>query len=278
MHRSCSRRRDQLLRHLERLWNRRRRGGLGRDPLPASAARAMSWPPRSTSRCRRPTEGFRPSRSKSSSTASLARLRTDYVDLYQCHRFDAQTPIEETMEALTAAVERGTARYIGFSEWTPEQIRAGLDVPGAAKFVSSQPQYNMIWRAPEAEVFELCRQHDISQIVWSPLAQGVLTGKYAPGPTGAPRLSRQRRADGRPDPGLHARRALGGGSAPAADRRSGGPDDGPARPRLDSEAPRGGLGDHRGLASGAGTQQRPGIGRRALRRRARRDRRRPGRQ
>ena len=118
--------------------------------------------------------------------ASLARLRTDYVDLYQCHRFDAQTPIEETMEALTAAVERGTARYIGFSEWTPEQIRAGLDVPGAAKFVSSQPQYNMIWRAPEAEVFELCRRHDISQIVWSPLAQGVLTGKYAPGQPAPP--------------------------------------------------------------------------------------------
>ena len=90
------------------------------------------------------------------------------------------------MEALTAAVERGTARYIGFSEWTPEQIRAGLDVPGAAKFVSSQPQYNMIWRAPEAEVFELCRRHDISQIVWSPLAQGVLTGKYAPGQPAPP--------------------------------------------------------------------------------------------
>jgi aryl-alcohol dehydrogenase-like predicted oxidoreductase len=118
--------------------------------------------------------------------ASLARLRTDYVDLYQCHRFDAQTPIEETMEALTVAIERGSARCIGFSEWTPEQIRAGLDVPGAAKFVSSQPQYNMLWRAPEAEVFELCRQHGISQIVWSPLAQGVLTGKYAPGQPAPP--------------------------------------------------------------------------------------------
>jgi len=113
--------------------------------------------------------------------ASLARLRTDYVDLYQCHRFDTQTPIEETMEALTAAVEKGKARHIGFSEWTPEQIRAGLAVPGAAKFASSQPQYNMIWRAPEAEVFPLCREHGISQIVWSPLAQGVLTGKYLPG-------------------------------------------------------------------------------------------------
>jgi aryl-alcohol dehydrogenase-like predicted oxidoreductase len=113
--------------------------------------------------------------------ASLARLRTDYVDLYQCHRFDVDTPIEETMRALTEVVESGKARYIGFSEWTPEQIRAGLEVEGAAKPVSSQPQYNMIWRAPEAEVFPLCAEHGISQIVWSPLAQGVLTGKYRPG-------------------------------------------------------------------------------------------------
>ena len=113
--------------------------------------------------------------------ASLARLRTDYVDLYQCHRFDTQTPIEETMEALTEAVQQGKARHIGFSEWTPEQIRAGLDVPVAVKFVSSQPQYNMIWRAPEDEVCGLCAENGISQIVWSPLAQGVLTGKYRPG-------------------------------------------------------------------------------------------------
>jgi len=113
--------------------------------------------------------------------ASLARLRTDHVDLYQCHRFDVETPIEETMEALTAVVESGKARYIGFSEWTPQQIRAGLEVAGAAKPVSSQPQYNMIWRAPEGEVFGLCAEHGISQIVWSPLAQGVLTGKYSPG-------------------------------------------------------------------------------------------------
>ena len=113
--------------------------------------------------------------------ASLSRLRTDYVDLYQCHRFDAETPIEETMEALTEVVEQGKARYIGFSEWTPEQIQAALDVPGAARFVSSQPQYNMIWRAPEAEVFGVCRENGISQIVWSPLGQGVLTGKYVPG-------------------------------------------------------------------------------------------------
>jgi aryl-alcohol dehydrogenase-like predicted oxidoreductase len=113
--------------------------------------------------------------------ASLARLRTDHVDLYQCHRFDVETPIEETMEALSEVVRSGKARYIGFSEWTPEQIRAGLEVAGAEKFVSSQPQYNMIWRAPEDEVFPLCAEHGISQIVWSPLGQGVLTGKYAPG-------------------------------------------------------------------------------------------------
>jgi aryl-alcohol dehydrogenase-like predicted oxidoreductase len=113
--------------------------------------------------------------------ASLKRLQTDYVDLYQCHRFDTETPIEETMEALTDAVKSGRVRYVGFSEWTPEQIEASLGVPGARKFVSSQPQYNMIWRAPEAELFPLCAEHGISNIVWSPLGQGVLAGRYRPG-------------------------------------------------------------------------------------------------
>ncbi|MGI8428743.1 MAG: aldo/keto reductase family protein [Solirubrobacteraceae bacterium] len=113
--------------------------------------------------------------------ASLARLQTDYVDLYQCHRYDVETPIEETMGALTAAVQTGKARYIGFSEWTPEQIDAGLSVPGAVNLVSSQPQYSMLWRAPEAELLALCAGQGISQICWSPLAQGVLTGKYQPG-------------------------------------------------------------------------------------------------
>jgi aryl-alcohol dehydrogenase-like predicted oxidoreductase len=112
---------------------------------------------------------------------SLERLQTDYVDLYQCHRPDTDTPIEETMEALTEVCEAGKAREIGFSEWTVEQIQAGLDVAGAKKFVSSQPQYSMIWRAPEAELIPFCEEHGISQIVWSPLAQGVLTGKYKPG-------------------------------------------------------------------------------------------------
>lgn len=113
--------------------------------------------------------------------ASLKRLKTDYVDLYQCHRFDPETPIEETMEALSEVVKSGKARYIGFSEWTPDQIRAGLEVTDATKFISSQPQYSMLWRGPEKDVFPLCEEHGIGQIVWSPLAQGVLSGKYKPG-------------------------------------------------------------------------------------------------
>ena len=113
--------------------------------------------------------------------ASLARLRTDYVDLYQAHRFDTRTPIEETVEALQQVVAQGKARYLGFSEWTPEQIQAAVDIAGPDLFVSSQPQYSLLWQAPEAEVFPLSAAHGISQIVWSPLAQGLLTGKYKPG-------------------------------------------------------------------------------------------------
>jgi 1-deoxyxylulose-5-phosphate synthase len=113
--------------------------------------------------------------------ASLSRLRTDHVDLYQCHRYDDRTPLEETMGALTEVVQAGKARQIGFSEWTAEQIEASLGVPGTARWVSSQPQYSMLWRAPEAEVIPLCEREQISQVVWSPLAQGVLTGKYSPG-------------------------------------------------------------------------------------------------
>ena len=112
---------------------------------------------------------------------SLGRLRTDYVDLYQCHRYDWDTPLEETMAALTEVVRLGKARYLGFSEWPPDRIQAALDLPGVEKFVSSQPQYSMLWRGPERDLFALCAANGISQIVWSPLAQGVLTGKYRPG-------------------------------------------------------------------------------------------------
>src|SRR5215213_7256830 len=114
------------------------------------------------------------------SEASLRRLRTDYVDLYQCHRYDKNTPLEETMEALTALVRSGKARYIGFSEWTADQIAAALAIPGVERFVSSQPEYSMLWRKAEG-VIPLCEAEGISQIVWSPLAQGALTGKYRPG-------------------------------------------------------------------------------------------------
>jgi 1-deoxyxylulose-5-phosphate synthase len=115
--------------------------------------------------------------------ASLKRLRTDYIDLYQCHRYDSGTPLDETMEALTRAVESGKARYIGFSEWPADKIQASLDLSrelGRARFVSSQPQYSLLWREPEDEVIPLCAANGISQIVWSPLGQGVLSGKYDP--------------------------------------------------------------------------------------------------
>jgi aryl-alcohol dehydrogenase-like predicted oxidoreductase len=113
--------------------------------------------------------------------ASLARLQTDHVDLYQAHRFDPAVAIEETIEALQQVVADGKARYLGFSEWTPEQIEAAIEIAGPDLFVSSQPQYSMLWQAPEAAVFPLSAANGISQIVWSPLAQGVLTGKYKPG-------------------------------------------------------------------------------------------------
>jgi len=113
--------------------------------------------------------------------ASLSRLKVDYVDLYQCHRYDAETPLEETMQALTDIVAQGKARYIGFSEWSPAQIEAAFAMPGVEKFVSSQPQYSLLWRKPEEKVIPFCAANGVSQIVWSPLAQGVLTGKYLPG-------------------------------------------------------------------------------------------------
>lgn len=118
---------------------------------------------------------------------SLKRLKTDFVDLYQCHRYDKDAPLEETMAALTEVVKAGKVRWIGFSAWTPEQISAAIALPGVAKFVSSQPQYSVLSKSQEAEVFPLCAKNGIGQIVWSPLAQGILTGKYkrgAPPPAG----------------------------------------------------------------------------------------------
>jgi len=113
--------------------------------------------------------------------ASLKRLRVDHVDLYQCHRYDPDTPLEETMEALSEVVRQGKARYIGFSEWSAPQIEAALALPGVERFISSQPQYSLLWRRPEEKIIPLSAGNGVSQIVWSPLAQGVLSGKYLPG-------------------------------------------------------------------------------------------------
>lgn len=114
---------------------------------------------------------------------SLRRLGTDYVDLYQAHRYDTETPLEETMQAFADVVRAGKALYIGVSEWTADQIRAGhaLAKDLGVQLVSSQPQYSMLWRVIEPEVVPTCRELGVSQIVWSPVAQGVLTGKYLPG-------------------------------------------------------------------------------------------------
>ncbi len=114
---------------------------------------------------------------------SLTRLQTDYVDLYQAHRYDTETPLEETMQAFADVVRQGKALYIGVSEWTADQIRAGhaLAKDLGIQLISSQPQYSMLWRVIEGEVVPACEELGISQIVWSPIAQGILTGKYKPG-------------------------------------------------------------------------------------------------
>jgi aryl-alcohol dehydrogenase-like predicted oxidoreductase len=114
---------------------------------------------------------------------SLRRLQTDYVDLYQAHRYDTETPLEETMQAFADIVRQGKALYIGVSEWTAPQIRDGhrLAKELGVQLISSQPQYSMLWRVIEDEVIPTCRELGISQIVWSPIAQGVLSGKYQPG-------------------------------------------------------------------------------------------------
>ena len=115
---------------------------------------------------------------------SLERLGVDCIDLYQCHRYDKETPLEETMQALDRAVTAGKVRAIGFSEWTAEQIEAAAAITRGAQsvpFSSSQPQYSMLWRKPESAVFAVCAQHGIGNLAFSPLAHGVLTGKYAPG-------------------------------------------------------------------------------------------------
>lgn len=129
---------------------------------------------------------------------SLRRLQTDHVDLYQAHRYDVDTPLEETLRAFDDIVRQGKAHYIGVSEWNAQQIADALSIArdmGFDRIVSSQPQYSMLWRVPEAEVMPLCREEGIGQIVWSPLAMGVLTGKYSP-ESPPPKGSRAARGSG----------------------------------------------------------------------------------
>jgi aryl-alcohol dehydrogenase-like predicted oxidoreductase len=119
-----------------------------------------------------------------SCNASLQRLQTDHIDLYQAHRFDYETPLEETLRAFDDLVRAGKVHYIGISEWKASEIASALEIAdkmGFDRIVSSQPQYSMLWRVIEAEVVPLCEKEGIGQIVWSPIAQGVLTGKYLPG-------------------------------------------------------------------------------------------------
>ncbi|HET6970915.1 MAG TPA: aldo/keto reductase, partial [Phenylobacterium sp.] len=112
---------------------------------------------------------------------SLQRLKTDYVDLYQCHRYDDETPLEETMQALSEVVREGKVRFLGFSEWPLHRVREAAAMTGMEPFVSSQPQYSLLWREPEAGIFPLGQALGLGQLVWAPLAQGVLAGRYPPG-------------------------------------------------------------------------------------------------
>ena len=200
---------------------------------------------------------------------SLKRLQTDYVDLYQAHRYDHFTPLEETMEAFADVVRAGKALYIGVSEWTPDQLRAGhalareLRIP----FVSNQPQYSALCRVIEAEVVPTCRELGISQVVFSPIAQGVLTGKYQPGQP-APEGSR---ATDEPAARDFIKRLLTDDVLTrvqqlAAAGRGRGSVDGPAGRRLGAAERQRRLRHHRRLPARAGDQQRRG-GRPAAQRR-----------
>ena len=195
---------------------------------------------------------------------SLRRLRVDHVDLYQCHRYDPDTPLEETMAALDAAVRQGKTRWLGFSEWTPDQVRAALALP-FTRFVSSQPQYSLLWREPEAELFPLCAAEGIGQIVWSPLRQGILSGKYRPG---APPPRDSRAASPAMNVFLNPKlddALLGRVQRLRPIAAELGPHHVPARARLGAPAAGGHVGDHRRHAAGAGARER-----RRLRRAARR--------
>ena len=186
---------------------------------------------------------------------SLRRLQTDYIDLYQAHRYDHETPLAETMQAFADTVRSGKVRYIGVSEWTAEQLRSAHELAEqlGVQLISNQPQYSMLWRVIEAEVVPTCRELGISQVVFSPIAQGVLTGKYRPGqqpPSGSRATDEKGGAD-------MIKRFLNddvplAGPVPAAGRRRAGPVDGTAGHRLDAAERQRGHCDHRRVPAGTG--------------------------
>jgi aryl-alcohol dehydrogenase-like predicted oxidoreductase len=184
--------------------------------------------------------------------ASLKRLKVDYVDLYQCHRYDFDTPLEETMEALTQAVASEKVRYVGFSEWPLERIEAAMELKNVVRFVSSQPQYSLLHREPENGLLSLSEKSGISQVVWSPLAQGVLTGKYLPN-SPVPEQSCGGPFNGRvPKSALVDTGDSRGGAKGETARGQCEPHPGPIRARVGSETAERQFGDCRGIASRAG--------------------------
>jgi 1-deoxyxylulose-5-phosphate synthase len=148
--------------------------------------------------------GLAPAHVVAQCEGSLRRLRTDHIDLYQCHRWDPRVPIADTMGALTQLVDQGKVRWLGFSEFDASQIEAAFAVPDVVPFVASQPEYSILCRRPVAEVFPVCRELGVGHVVWSPLAQGVLTGKYRPG-AAAPAGTRGARVDDVPILGTYLR-------------------------------------------------------------------------
>ena len=190
---------------------------------------------------------------------SLTRLQTDYIDVYQAHRYDYETPLEETMQAFADLVRQGKVLYIGVSEWTAEQLRAGHALAKDLGFqlISNQPQYSMLWRVIEGEVVPASEELGISQVVWSPIAQGVLTGKYLPGeqPPEGSRATDDKGGANMIARWMRRRRADPGAGAQAAGRR-GRAVDGRARRRLGAAERQRGHRDHRGLPAGAGPRQR----------------------
>ncbi len=207
---------------------------------------------------------------------SLGRLQLDHVDLYQCHAWDDDVPVEETLGALTEVVEAGKARFVGVSNWSGEQIRGAVDLAreqGFAKIVSSQPEYSLLHRDAEEDVIPASRENGVSQIVYSPLAQGVLSGKYR-----ARGVVRRRHARRRPRRRVHVavprgRRARAG-AAPRADRGRSRHLHGPAGARLDPPRAERRERDRRRVAAGAAARQCGRLGRRARRRDGEHDRRR----